>query len=75
LNPIEHLWPRLKEAIYDIRPDLDGVKDKAEQQRILREVLPQAWLQIPIETVEAVLESMPRRVQAVIDAQGWHTKY
>lgn len=27
------------------------------------------------EVVEGLISSLPRRVQAVIDAKGWHTKY
>jgi len=75
LNPIEHLWPRLKEAIYDLRPNLDSITNKDEQQVVLNGVLPRAWLQIPVDVINKVLDSMPKRLQAVIDAQGWHTKY
>ena len=28
LNPIEHLWPRLKELIYKLDPELDSITNK-----------------------------------------------
>ena len=34
-----------------------------------------AWKNIPSCCFEACVESMPRRVKAVIDAKGWFTKY
>ena len=34
-----------------------------------------AWKNIPRSCFEACVESMPRRVKAVIDAKGWFTKY
>jgi transposase len=30
LNPIEHLWERLKELIYERHPDLDSIQNKNE---------------------------------------------
>ena len=35
----------------------------------------EAWEALPDSLFMACLESMPRRVQAVIEADGWHTKY
>ena len=75
LNPIEHLWPRLKEKVYDIYPGIDDVKNKEEQKRILCDVLPQAWALIPKDIVDRCLSSMPDRIQAVIDAEGWRTRF
>jgi len=75
LNPIEHLWPRLKELIYQLDPELDMIKDKDSQRVRLCKVLPKVWEQIPVEIVEGCLNSMRSRLQAVIDADGWHTKY
>ena len=38
-NHIEHLWPRLKELVYDVNPDLDSITNKEAQQRALVEAL------------------------------------
>lgn len=75
LNPIEHLWPRLKELIYKLDPELGSIKNKDAQRERLIEVLPKAWQEIPQETVQECLDSMRSRLQAVIDADGWHTRY
>ena len=75
LNPIEHLWPRLKELIYHLDPELDDITNKDRQYEALCRVLPRAFAQISEPIVDACLNSMRSRLQAVIDAQGWHTKY
>jgi len=69
------MWPRLKELIYQLDPELDLITDKKAQKDRLCEVLRKAWEQIPVKIVEACLESMKSRLQAVIDAGGWRTKY
>lgn len=75
LNPIEHMWPRLKEAVYDLRPELEYTPSKARQIEILEEALPLAWNTIRRDIVMAILNSMPQRIEAVIAAEGWHTRY
>jgi hypothetical protein len=40
LNPIEHMWPRLKELIYELRPDIDNIRGQEAQLMALRKVLP-----------------------------------
>ena len=75
LNPIEHLWPRLKERIYELRPDIDMITNKQRQSEALQEVLPEAWASLRPEVVQGCMDSMRNRLQAVIDANGWHTKY
>lgn len=75
LNPIEHLWLSLEQGIYDVCPHFDSIAGPEAQRAKLEEVLPQAWHAIRDEYVTSVLESMPRRMQAVIDAEGWQTKY
>jgi transposase len=75
LNPIEHLWPRLKELIYHLDPELDDITNKDRQYEALCRVLPRAFAQISKPIVDACLNSMRLRLQTVIDTQGWHTKY
>jgi hypothetical protein len=75
LNPIEHLWPRLKELIYHLDPELDDITNKDRQYEALCRVLLRAFAQISEPIVDACLNSMRSRLQEVIDAQGWNTKY
>jgi DDE superfamily endonuclease len=43
LNPIEHLFPHLKTAVYLIKPDIDDVRGEQEIIDTICEVLLQAW--------------------------------
>jgi len=42
MNPIEHLWLRLKELIYKLAPDINLITNKDWQVDRLIEVLPMA---------------------------------
>ncbi len=68
LNPIEHLWVDLKKSLKKYPRPAKGVHELWE--RVVVE-----WNKIPPGTCENLVESMPRRVQAVIKAKGGHTKY
>ena len=37
--------------------------------------LEKAWHNIPESMLESLVRSIPRRVNAVIKAKGWYTKY
>ena len=41
----------------------------------LEEALQSAWNALPDLLFEGLVESMPRRIQALLEAKGWHTKY
>jgi transposase len=76
LNPIEHIWVHLKRRLQEQYPDIahtPGGPDKVKQR--LAEVLPKVWETLPEEYFEKCWRSMPDRVQAVIDADGWYTRY
>lgn len=75
LNPIEHIWVHMKRVLHKKYPDIVLMKDSKKVKLRLAEVLPQVWEEIPERYFEAMLDSMPDRVKAVIDAKGWYTKY
>ena len=76
LNPIEHAWKRLKDTAAKMFPDLWKSNGKSEEDRTaMEEALKEAQATIPVSFFEELIESMPRRIQACIDANGWHTKY
>ncbi len=76
INCIENLWPRLKENMYKIDPNLDNLpKSDPTADHMAIDVLPQAWNLIPQKIIDALIKSMPSRTQAIIDADGWWTKY
>jgi len=41
----------------------------------LRSIIQEAWEAVPNERIRELIESMPARCQAVIDANGGHTIY
>ena len=41
----------------------------------LHNIVMEEWKSIPVATCEALVNSMPRRVKAVLDNDGGHTKY
>ena len=66
LNQIEHLWGILKRKV-EVR--------KVSNICQLRDIVMEESKSIPVATCEALVNSMPRRVKAVQDNDGGHTKY
>ena len=76
LNPIEHVWKRLKELLQKHHPYIVDMPGGPEAVRAkLIEILPQMWDLVETDFLEKLVESMPRRVKAVITAKGWYTRY
>src|SRR5690606_29826054 len=76
LNPIEHVWVRLKEAMHRIDPDLKYAKGSPDMlKRRMRIALEKGWSEISDSLLQDLASSMPRRLEAVIEAGGWYTKY
>jgi transposase len=68
LNPIEHLWVHVKDRLKEYEHPPSGVFE-------LWERVQDVWNEIPPEVCQNLIESMPRRVQAVYKAKGAWTKY
>ena len=76
LNPIKHLWYRLKKNVYDVRPDIEEVGGNIDHiQEVLYNSLEQAQVRIEGKVIEDLVRSIQRRVKAVIAADGQYTKY
>ena len=76
LNPIEHLWYRLKELIYKHHPELmqvGGNNDKVCEAMI--QAMKNVWPEIGRQLMDDLIDSMTTRINAVIDAQGWYTRF
>ncbi|CAJ0915852.1 unnamed protein product [Ranitomeya imitator] len=66
LNPIENLWDIVKRKLRDARPNtLDELKAAIEA----------SWASITSQQCHRLIASMPRRIEAVISAKGFPTKY
>jgi transposase len=61
LNPIETVW--------------NWMKDELRGYDELRTAILAAWEAVPTAYLTELLEGMPARCQAVIDANGEHTRY
>lgn len=68
LNPIERVWHYMKNYLQDNYPEVMPY-DK------LRAAVKVAWEQIPPAKLDALMDTMPARMQAVIDANGLFTQY
>jgi len=67
LSPIENLSANLKERLDRKHPDLT--------KKTLWEVTEKEWEATDLATVRALFDSMPARLQAVMDAKGGYTHY
>lgn len=70
LNPIETVWNWMKDYIEDKYGDIE--KPSYDQ---LRKWVWEAWYAVPEDWLKELLASMSSRCQAVIEANGMHTKY
>jgi len=66
LNPIENLW-----AVMQRRVDTHSCETMEE----LQDAIAAEWAKIDKELLEKLVESMPQRCRAVIEADGWYTQY
>ena len=75
INPIEHIWQYLKNHVLKLYPELNDIGSSKEDIQALEQALIEVQAAIPSEIFQSCLDSMPKRVAAVIAADGWHTKY
>ena len=68
LNPIEHLWDELERRLRARPSRPTSVPD-------LINALQNEWAPIPTETLQNLVEGLPRRVEAVIAAKGVPTPF
>ena len=75
LNPIEHCQNQIKTWLRQNKPELllNRKSDKAFKR--LEKAIYEAQEELPDSIVKSLTSSMPDRVQAVINANGWHTRY
>ncbi|KAL8300796.1 hypothetical protein RB597_005700 [Gaeumannomyces tritici] len=74
-NPIENLWAILKDKLQKSYPGLAQLPNNDQAINLLIKKAEEVWEDILEELVNELVDSMPRRVQAVFDANGWYTKY
>ena len=68
MNPIEHVWDEIKRRVYRA----------AQVPTTLRQLevsVRQQWDNFPQEFLDYLIGSMNRRVRALLEANGGHTRY
>ena len=70
LNPIEAVWNWMKDWIQEQYPN-----DEQLSYDRLREVVRASWDALPDQFLKDLIDSMQARCEAVIAAEGGHTKY
>jgi hypothetical protein len=68
MNPIEHVWKQLKLAINKRRERPKSLGD-------LETAIKEEWARLGSDLARSLVESMPKRVAALGQARGGHTKY
>ena len=75
LNLIENLQSLLKAKIYELRPNLIYMRNNDETKEILVDTAQQAQNELELRHLQHLSETMPHRVEAIIESQGWYTQY
>lgn len=75
LNPIENLWALIKAVIYERYPELERAPDTQETLDCLIKAAKEAWHATDERVLQNLSNTMPHRVQAILSADGWYTKY
>ncbi len=66
LNPIENLWAVCARQVE---------QHECDTMEKLQDVVADVWKALDGDTLRKLAHSMPQRCAAVIEAEGWHTKY
>ena len=80
LNPIEHMWKKLKELVHMLNPKLLIMRGgKVAKKNALKDAIAQAFRVMKENNdshlIEHLVESMPRRMAACNLVHGDHTTY
>ena len=68
LNPLEHIWDMLGLRIHVREPPVQNIRQ-------LEVALHREWQQLSHQDIRRLTGGMRRRVEAVIQARGGHTRY
>ena len=75
LNLIENLWALLKAEMYRLYPELVGAPNNAETLDLLIRCAIATWERLEESMLNRLIDTMKHRVDAVLEANGWYTKY
>ncbi len=75
LNPIEHIQSILKLRLVKLFPRLFTLRKNQADIAVFKECLYTAQEAVSQDDIRRVISSLPRRLRAVQDANGFYTKY
>lgn len=76
LNPLKNLWRDFKLRFHKYFTDTKSKPSTSKEAlQNYRVSLKKVWAECSMDLIHALIESMPRRVQAVLHAKGHHTGY
>jgi hypothetical protein len=65
----------MKQKIYKLYPELEHAANTENTRQLLIQTAKEAWHAIEDPVLQKLSVNMLKRVEAVIAAQGWYTKY
>lgn len=65
----------MKGIIYERHSELERAPDTEETLEYLVEAAKEAWHAIDEAILRHLSNSMPNRVQAILNIEGWYTRY
>ncbi|KAH8824223.1 hypothetical protein DL96DRAFT_1468406 [Flagelloscypha sp. PMI_526] len=68
MNIEENVWAELERLLRERDP-----QPQSEDQ--LWAALQEAWVSISQDYIDALYESIPHRIDALVSSKGWNTKY
>ena len=71
---LNHVWSYMKDYMQSRYPGMENGRNRSRRQ--FRQVVQEAWDNgFNGDDLDKLMESMPRRMRAVYEAQGGYTKY
>ena len=68
LNPIEEIWHRMKNEI-------SALPERPSTIQTMEDAIWSIWAKIDQASIQAIVDTMPARIEAVLSARGGHTRY
>jgi len=76
LNPIENFWSLVKDKLHKHYPELYLVKGNVNVVKgEIEEAITHCWELLDPKVFDTLAGSMVDRIEAIIEADGWYTKY
>ncbi|RPA98704.1 hypothetical protein L873DRAFT_1790099 [Choiromyces venosus 120613-1] len=76
LNPIENVWSLVKDKLHKNYPELYLMKGPVDEvKKAIEEAITNCWELLDPKVFDTLAGSMVDRVEEIIKADGWYTKY